>query len=48
MCHAPFLDADGVMGSIEDDPHHYHRLVVQDILASERAYVQDLNVSVWG
>lgn len=32
------------MGALEDDAQHYHRLVVQDILASERAYVQDLNV----
>ncbi len=28
----------------EDDAHHYYRLVVQDILESERVYVQDIEV----
>ena len=36
----------GGIPSAEDDVHHYHRLVVQDILESERAYVKDLNVRV--
>lgn len=40
----PLSDSDGGTGGAEDDAHHYHKLVVLDLLESERAYVQDLNV----
>jgi len=33
-------------GGEDDDAHHYYKLVVMDILESERIFVQDLNVSV--
>lgn len=44
----PFLlpDGDGGPGGAEDDANHYHKLVVLDILESERAYVQDLEVCI--
>jgi hypothetical protein len=37
-------DANTGDGGAEDDAHHYHRLVVLDILESEKVYVQDLKV----
>ena len=33
--------------ALEDDAHHYHKLVVLDILESERSFVHDLNVCMF-
>ncbi len=45
MCCFLFFFLEEEEDAEDDDAHHYYKLVVLDILESERNFVQDLRVS---